>query len=91
MGANQNSSRELGLYPKFDPAPLFYLGQDRIAMKKQFTLGTRLGNLESQWKTTIDANKVMCQTMTTKIEPISNSRPHAHFTEHLVCVIEKPP
>jgi hypothetical protein len=40
---------------------------------------------------TLDASNVTCETRVTKIEPISNSRPHAHFTEHLVCVIENPP
>jgi hypothetical protein len=29
--------------------------------------------------------------MAIKIEPTSNSRPHAHFTEHLMCVTENPP
>jgi hypothetical protein len=48
MGVNQNSSRELALYPKFDPMPIFYLDQDRVAIKKLFTLETRLVNLESQ-------------------------------------------
>jgi hypothetical protein len=49
-----------------------------------------LGNLESQSKTTIDASKVTYDTMTTKIEPMDNSRPHAHFTDHLVCVTKSP-
>jgi hypothetical protein len=38
---------------------------------------------------TINVSKVTCETKTTKIEPMSNSKPHAYFTEHLVCVIEK--
>jgi hypothetical protein len=29
--------------------------------------------------------------MTTKIEPTRNSKPHAYFTEHLLCVTDKPP
>jgi hypothetical protein len=38
---------------------------------------------------TINVSKVTCETKTTKIEPMSNSKPHAYFIEHLVCVIEK--
>jgi hypothetical protein len=45
MGANQNSSRKLGLYPKSGPTPLFYLGQDRLAIGKLSALRTGLGTV----------------------------------------------
>jgi hypothetical protein len=38
---------------------------------------------------TIDISKVTCETKAIKIEPTSNSKTHAYFTEHLVCVTEK--
>jgi hypothetical protein len=43
MGANQNSSMKLGLYPKIDPTPLSSNGQDRIAIEKLSALRTGLG------------------------------------------------
>jgi hypothetical protein len=52
--------------------------------------GIGLGNLDAV-ETLVNTIKVTWETMTTKIEPTSNSRPHAHFSEHLVCVIENPP
>jgi hypothetical protein len=38
----------------------------------------------------IDVSKVMRKTLVTKIEPTINSRPYAHITKHLVCVIKNP-
>jgi hypothetical protein len=38
----------------------------------------------------IDASEVTCEIIATKIEPTSNSRPHAYFTEYLMCVTENP-
>jgi hypothetical protein len=46
--------------------------------------------METQWKTTLDASKIPCEIMTTKNKPTSNSRPHTYFTEHLMCVADKP-
>jgi hypothetical protein len=40
---------------------------------------------------TIDASKVTCETMATKIKSTSNSRPHTYFTKHLVGVTDNPP
>jgi hypothetical protein len=39
---------------------------------------------------TIDASKVTSETIANKIEPTNNSRPHTHFTKHLVCGSENP-
>jgi hypothetical protein len=39
---------------------------------------------------TLDASKVTCKTMATKLKPIKNSMPHTHFTEHQVCVTDNP-
>jgi hypothetical protein len=39
----------------------------------------------------IDASKVMCKTMTSKIEPTNNSKSHTYFTKYLIYVTEKPP
>jgi hypothetical protein len=72
-------------------APLFWLDQDHVAIEKLLAVGTELGNLESQWKTTIDASKVTCETMVAKIKSTSNSRPHTYFTEYLVGVTENSP
>jgi hypothetical protein len=33
---------------------------------------------------TIKISKVTSETMTTKFEPTSNSKPHTHFIKHLV-------
>jgi hypothetical protein len=86
MGANQNSSPEFGLYPKNQPeTPLFYLGQDRIAIDKPSIFGTGLGPATKAQK---GANKT-----TRKIDDktrLKNSlSPLRHFTEHLVGVFEK--
>jgi hypothetical protein len=72
-------------------APLFWYDQDNIAIEKLLTLETELDNLKSQWKTTIDARKVTCETMTTKIESTNSSKSHGHFTEHLMNVTGNPP
>jgi hypothetical protein len=59
MGASQNSSRELSLYPKIkSDAPLFELGQDRLAIDKLSALKTGLGTAA---KTRIGASKTMCE------------------------------
>jgi hypothetical protein len=46
--------------------------------------------LKTQRKKTLDANKATCEILASKIEPTSNSKPHA-FTEYLVCMTDKPP
>jgi hypothetical protein len=60
-------------------------------MEQLSALETGLGNLKTQWKTEIDANKVSCETTAIKIESQNNSSPLKHFTEHLADVFEKPP
>jgi hypothetical protein len=77
MGANQNSSRELG--------------QDRIAIEKLSAIETGLGTTKTQGKTAIDTSKVTCETTVIKIESQNNPSPLAHFTEHLAGVFRKPP
>jgi hypothetical protein len=57
MGANQNSSRELGLYPEIEPTPSLLTRQKPHSYRKVITLGTRLDNLKTQQKTTHDASK----------------------------------
>jgi hypothetical protein len=42
------------------------LGQDRIAIDKLSTLGTRLGSLETQWKMVLDAGEATCKTTVAK-------------------------
>jgi hypothetical protein len=46
--------------------PLFWLGQDRIAIETLSVLGTRLGNLEAV-ETLINASKVTYETVADKI------------------------
>jgi hypothetical protein len=76
----------------FQPnSPIFYHGHDHIAIEKLLVLRTGLGKLKSQRKKTFDANKVMRESSTTKIDPISNSEPHTYFTEHLVCMTQNSP
>jgi hypothetical protein len=61
MGANQNSSTELGLYPntRFD-VPLFQLSQDRTAIANLSAFGIGLGTATETWngasKTTREIN-----------------------------------
>jgi hypothetical protein len=55
MGVNQNSSTELGLYPKINPKPISSKSaQDRLAIDKLSALETRLGTAA---ETRIDAGK----------------------------------
>jgi hypothetical protein len=68
-------------------APLFYLGQDNIAIEQLFALGTGLGTAA---ETRIDAFKNTCETYN-KIGPKLNSSPHRHFNEHLAGVLGKQP
>jgi hypothetical protein len=56
-----------------------------------YTIRAELDNLKSQQKKTINTSKITCETITVKIESMSNSRPRTHFTEHLMSVTENPP
>jgi hypothetical protein len=71
--------------------PLFQVGQDYVAIKNLLALGTGLGTMKTQRKTSIDASKVTCETTATKIRPKISSSPHSHFTEDHAGVFEKPP
>jgi hypothetical protein len=46
---------------------------------------------ESQWKKTLGASRATCEISVNKIDKQSNLKPHAYFTEHLICMTEKPP
>jgi hypothetical protein len=54
--------------------------------KKLSALGTKLDNLETQQKITIDVSKDMCETTLAKNESNDNSSSHTHFIEYLACV-----
>jgi hypothetical protein len=43
MGANQNSYKELGLYPKINPKSISSNSADRLAIDKLSAFGTGLG------------------------------------------------
>jgi hypothetical protein len=91
MGANQNSSMELGICPKIDPTRLpFNSIQDHIVIVKLLVLRTGLGT-ESQRKHYLVQARVISNTSMTKIRPMGFSHPHKYFTEHLMGVSEKPP
>jgi hypothetical protein len=60
-------------------------------MDELSVLETGLGRLKTQRKTIIDASKDKCETTEAKIELISNSSPHRHFTKHLISTVEEEP
>jgi hypothetical protein len=58
MGANQNSSQKLGLYPKIDSTPLSSNSAKTAAIAKLSALGTGLGTIA---ETRIGASKTTCE------------------------------
>jgi hypothetical protein len=88
MRANQNSSRELGLCPKYDPTHLIARSRPHsywkaIGLCKRDRNGNYNGSTprckQDTSKSSIDQNR------TTKINPL----PVTHFIKHLECETKK--
>jgi hypothetical protein len=71
-------------------APLLYLDQNHIVIKKLLVLETGLDNLESQRKYYSEEAKVTSQATTIKLGSTGFSLSHAHFIELLTDMIKKP-
>jgi hypothetical protein len=66
--------------------PLFYLGQDCIAIEKLSVLRTGLGTTETRRKITIVTSQDTCETTAAENESKGSLSTHRHFIEHLMCV-----
>jgi hypothetical protein len=90
MGANQNSSRELGLCPKSTQRISLLARLRSHSYRRAIGPRNRVRTLESQRKAQNDVDRNTSETMETTIGTKSNSGPHKHFIEHHVGVFKEP-